>query len=157
MKQAQKMRAMTLFSPAVVALALMCGGSVALAGNQVAGVTALVADMGIPIGLEGDSGNIKVNTKTDASGGFSFSGLKPGKYKLNIPGQSLQTIIIGKDGRLNGRVQSKDVKGTVAPSKSTIPVAGVHTIEGIETESDVVKAKDGEDGVNRTRPGNHKP
>jgi phage tail-like protein len=38
-----------------------------------------------------------------------------------------------------------------------ISVAGVHTIEGIETESDIVEYKDGEDGVNRTRPGNHKP
>ncbi len=118
MKQQQKMRAMTrLFSPAVLALALLCSGAVALAGNQVAGVTALVADMIIPIGLEGDPGGIKVNTKTDANGNYSFSGLPPGKYKLIIPGQSPQTIIIGKDGRLNGRVQSKDVKGTVAPSK----------------------------------------
>jgi phage tail-like protein len=38
-----------------------------------------------------------------------------------------------------------------------VNVAGVHTIEGIETESDIVEYKDGEDGVNRTRPGNHKP
>jgi phage tail-like protein len=38
-----------------------------------------------------------------------------------------------------------------------VNVAGVHTIEGIETESDVVEYKDGEDGVNRTRPGNHRP
>ena len=38
-----------------------------------------------------------------------------------------------------------------------VSVAGVHTIEGIETESDIVEYKDGEDGVNRTRPGNAKP
>jgi phage tail-like protein len=38
-----------------------------------------------------------------------------------------------------------------------VSVAGVHTIEGIETETDVVEYKDGEDRVNRTRPGNHKP
>jgi hypothetical protein len=30
----------------------------------------------------------------------------------------------------------------------------IHTVEGIETESDIVEYKDGEDGVNRTRPGN---
>ena len=38
-----------------------------------------------------------------------------------------------------------------------VDAAGVHTIEGIETESDIVEYKDGEDGVNRTRPGNVKP
>jgi phage tail-like protein len=36
-------------------------------------------------------------------------------------------------------------------------VAGVHTIDGLESESDVVEYKDGEDGVSHTRPGNHKP
>ena len=36
-------------------------------------------------------------------------------------------------------------------------VAGVHTIDGLESESDVVDYKDGEDGVSHTRPGNHKP
>ncbi len=35
-------------------------------------------------------------------------------------------------------------------------VAGVHTIDGLESESDVVEYKDGEDGTMRTRPGNHK-
>ena len=36
-------------------------------------------------------------------------------------------------------------------------VAGVHTISGLESESDIVEYKDGEDGVSHTRPGNHKP
>jgi phage tail-like protein len=36
-------------------------------------------------------------------------------------------------------------------------VAGVHTIDGLESESDIVEYKDGEDGVSHTRPGNHKP
>lgn len=121
MKQQQKMRAMTrLFSPAVLALALLCSGAVALAGNQVAGVTSLVADMIIPIGLEGDTGSIKVNTKTDANGNYSFSGLPPGKYKLIIPGQQPQTIIIGKDGRLNGRVQKPASAGVIAPVKPAV-------------------------------------
>jgi len=35
-------------------------------------------------------------------------------------------------------------------------VGGIHSVEGIETESDLVEYKDGDDGVNRTRPGNHK-
>ncbi len=38
-----------------------------------------------------------------------------------------------------------------------VTIAGVHTIEGLETESDIVEYKDGEDGTNHTRPGNHKP
>jgi phage tail-like protein len=39
----------------------------------------------------------------------------------------------------------------------SVIVAGVHTIDGLESESDVVEYKDGEDGVSHTRPGNHKP
>jgi phage tail-like protein len=38
-----------------------------------------------------------------------------------------------------------------------VMVAGVNTVEGFETESDVVEYKDGEDGVMHTRPGNAKP
>ena len=40
---------------------------------------------------------------------------------------------------------------------SGILVNGVHSIEGIEDETDVIEYKDGEDGVTHTRPGNHKP
>ena len=36
-------------------------------------------------------------------------------------------------------------------------VAGVHSVENIESDSDVIEYKDGEDGVTHTRPGNHKP
>ena len=35
-------------------------------------------------------------------------------------------------------------------------VGGIHTIDGIEHEHEVVEYKDGEDGVMHTRPGNHK-
>ena len=35
-------------------------------------------------------------------------------------------------------------------------VAGVHTIEGIESETEIVEYKDGEGGVVQTRPGQHK-
>jgi phage tail-like protein len=37
-----------------------------------------------------------------------------------------------------------------------VNVGGIKNIEGIETESDVVEYKDGDDQVMRTRPGNHK-
>ena len=36
-------------------------------------------------------------------------------------------------------------------------VAGVHSIEGLEHEHEIVEYKDGEDGTTHTRPGNHKP
>lgn len=36
-------------------------------------------------------------------------------------------------------------------------VAGVHSVEGIEDETDIVEYKDGEDGTMHTRPANHKP
>jgi phage tail-like protein len=36
-------------------------------------------------------------------------------------------------------------------------VAGIHSIDGLESEHDIVEYKDGEDGTTHTRPGNHKP
>ncbi len=36
-------------------------------------------------------------------------------------------------------------------------IGGVHSVEGIEAESEVVEYKDGEDDKMHTRPGNHKP
>ena len=35
-------------------------------------------------------------------------------------------------------------------------VAGVHTITGLQSETEVIDYKDGEDGTMHTRPGNHK-
>jgi phage tail-like protein len=35
-------------------------------------------------------------------------------------------------------------------------VAGVHSVEGLESETDVIDYKDGEDGTMHTRPGNTK-
>jgi phage tail-like protein len=57
--------------------------------------------------------------------------------------------------------------GKISVEINGVNVAGVHTIENLnayiaqakmqETPSDIVEYRDGEDGVNRTRPGNHKP
>jgi phage tail-like protein len=57
--------------------------------------------------------------------------------------------------------------GKVSVEINGVSVAGVHSIENLnaliaqakmhETQSDISEYKDGEDGVNRTRPGNHKP
>jgi phage tail-like protein len=38
-----------------------------------------------------------------------------------------------------------------------VEVAGIHSVDGLESESDFVDYKDGEDGIIHTRPGNHKP
>jgi phage tail-like protein len=38
-----------------------------------------------------------------------------------------------------------------------VMIAGVHTIEGFESETEVVEYKDGETGTVQTRPGQHKP
>jgi phage tail-like protein len=38
-----------------------------------------------------------------------------------------------------------------------ISVTGVHTARGYKASTDTITYKDGEDGVIRTRPGNHKP
>jgi phage tail-like protein len=38
-----------------------------------------------------------------------------------------------------------------------VVVAGVHSIEGLKHEHEVIEYKDGEDGTMHTRPGNHKP
>jgi phage tail-like protein len=57
--------------------------------------------------------------------------------------------------------------GKISVVINGVNVAGVHSIENLnayiaqakmeEKQSDISTYKDGEDGVNRTRPGNHKP
>ena len=36
-------------------------------------------------------------------------------------------------------------------------IGGVHTITGLQSETEIIEYKDGEDGTMHTRPGNHKP
>jgi phage tail-like protein len=38
-----------------------------------------------------------------------------------------------------------------------VTVGGIHSIDGLESESEVIEYKDGEDRTIHTRPGNHKP
>jgi hypothetical protein len=66
---------------------------------------------------------------------------------------------MGKLWTVNKSSQASGGRGFKVGDKVSgqVNAAGVHTIEEIETESDIVEYKDGEDGVNRTRPGNHKP
>lgn len=106
MKQPQKMQAMTrLFSPAVLALALLCWGSTALAT-----VTPIA---GIPVGLEGDPGSVKFSTKTGADGAFNFTKLPAGKYKLKLDGLRDQSLTVGIDGIARGKVMRGSDGGTI--------------------------------------------
>ncbi len=133
--------------------ALLCGGSVALAASATPYVEGTLTY----------PGGIVAKVQPDANGDYQFSKLAPGKYQLCFAGQACKTVDVGKDGMIKGKVPIPPpvaLRLTTSPPTrppSTGPVAGVHTIEGIETESDVVEYKDGEDGVNRTRPGNHGP
>jgi len=68
----------------------------------------------------------------------------------------------GEDGVNRARPGNK-----ISVEINGVNVAGVHPIEnlnayvaeakGIQTQSSITSYRDGEDGVNRTRPGNHKP
>ena len=61
---------------------------------------------GIPVGLEGDPGSIKVSTKTDANGAYNFTKLPAGKYKVLLDGQPPQSVTVGADGAIGGNVVS---------------------------------------------------
>lgn len=59
---------------------------------------------GVPIGLEGDPGSVKVSSKTDGKGAFDFSNLPEGKYKLKLPGLPDQSVIVGREGKVGGNL-----------------------------------------------------
>ena len=59
---------------------------------------------GIPVGLEGDPGSIKVNARTDSTGAFKFDKLPAGKYKLTLAGLPPQSITVAADGIAGGKV-----------------------------------------------------
>lgn len=87
----------------IVGLALLLPGAAALA-------TPGTPIQGIPVGLEGDPGSVKVSTKTDKNGAFNFTKLPAGKYKLTLPGLSPQSVIVGEKGNIGG-VLSKQPGG----------------------------------------------
>ncbi|MCX7192226.1 MAG: hypothetical protein NTY60_01125 [Proteobacteria bacterium] len=49
------------------------------------------------------SGNYKVGSKLGTDGSFHFN-LPEGKYKLQLPGQPEQSVIVGSDGKFGGKV-----------------------------------------------------
>jgi phage tail-like protein len=79
-------------------------------------------------------------------------------------GSALAQVTAYKDGEDGvNRTRPGNIKVVI----EGVNVAGVHPIEnlnafvaearGVQTQSSIAAYKDGEDGVNRTRPGNHKP
>lgn len=78
--------------------------------KALAAETAGTPIQGTPIGLEGDPGSIKVSTKADANGSFSFNGLPPGKYKLCIADQPCKSLVVGNEKAVKGQVLKSDNK-----------------------------------------------
>ncbi len=110
MKYQHKSQAMTrLLSPAVVALALLCWSSAALAGEPIPGVD---------FNLGKNPGGIVAKGQSDANGNYRFSKLAPGKYELCIARQACKTVEVGKDGVLKGQVQKPTGQGSSGPAKA---------------------------------------
>jgi hypothetical protein len=90
---------------------------VALAGF--AGLGPAYAEPGDPlpdvrVGLEGDPSDIIVTSgETGKDGSFSFTGLKPGDYKLSVKGETVGRVHIDKKKILSGTLLD-DGKGGYA-------------------------------------------
>lgn len=116
MKYQHKSQAMTrLFSPAVLALALLCWGSVALAGEP---------GPGVDVSLNKNPGGSVAKGQSDANGNYLFSNLAPGKYELCIGGKAdkaCKTVAVGKEGVVKGQVQkSTGNRVTVTPNAPVV-------------------------------------
>lgn len=85
------------------ALALVVGLVLAFSGTVVMATVRPI--QGIPVGLEGDPGSIKVSTLTDKNGAFLFSKLPAGNYKLTLLPRGLTTSVsVGPNGIFGGKV-----------------------------------------------------
>lgn len=59
---------------------------------------------GIPVGLEGGPGSVRVSARTDEHGAFDFAKLPAGKYKLVIDGQASRSVSVGEEGKVGGQL-----------------------------------------------------
>ena len=79
------------------------------------------------------------------------------KHSLAVLGLLALSLFAGGAGAVTRTMGDFNLSNRFSMEIDGVLVAGVHTIEGLDSESDVVQYKDGEDGVSHTRPGNHKP
>lgn len=87
-----------------LAAALLCMGSVTLAGSNIPGVD---------VKLGKNPGGSKMNVKTDANGEFQFRNLQPGNYDLCVADEPCKLIVVGKEGAVSGQVKKHNYKGVV--------------------------------------------
>lgn len=81
------------------------------------------------------------------------------EFTVDDNGVSVDAVSLRRD-KLKGTTKTQgdfNLSNRVSLEVEGVAIQGVHTIEGLESETDVVEYKDGEDGVVHTRPGNHKP
>src|SRR3989344_279989 len=63
---------------------------------------------GVDIIVRRDPGGIAITVKTGADGSYNLTGLTPGNYDINIPGQSVRSVTVGSDGKLSGVALESD-------------------------------------------------
>ena len=73
---------------------------------------------GVDIIVRKRPGGIAVKVPTGADGNYKFTGLAPGTYDLSTAGQPPQSVIVGPDGTLGGKLM-KSPDGVVALSCAT--------------------------------------
>ena len=71
---------------------------------------------GISVGLDHEPSDSQIiSVKTDKNGAFEFTKLPAGKYKVIVPGQSPQSITVGTEGAVSGKMV-KNIDGKITLS-----------------------------------------
>ena len=78
------------------------------------------------------------------------------KHSLAVLGLLALSLFAGGAGAVTRTMGDFNLSNRFSMEIDGVLVAGVHTIEGLDSETDAVEEK-GADGVWHTRPGNHKP
>jgi phage tail-like protein len=94
----------------------------------------------------------------DHGGGAGGSNREGSVHRDLAARNTLRAVTFGRD-KLKGTTKTQgdfNLANRFSVEIDGVMVGGVHSIEGLENETDVVEYKDGEDGTMHTRPGNHK-
>ena len=78
---------------------------------------------------------------------------------LLLPSLAFASVSFGRDA-LKGTTKTQgdfNLSHKFTVEIDGVVIGGIHEIDGLETETDVVDYQDGEDRTLHTRPGNHKP